>query len=175
MMDDWLERPAKPQDAAALMELAACLGPPHCLWLERLRNSPDFLPELTLTLWRGKEMQAHAMLARLPLYATRQRLHALIATPVMARPGTAAGTGGRMLARLLRTAAQAHFELLALPLEPDFLRHAGFVPPQAASKECGPFAAGIPFVLKGLGAHAEALAQNLSPHLVIYAHAESLL
>lgn len=86
------------------------------------------------------------------------------------------GAGARLLAESMCRAADIGYALTALPLEPSYHRHAGFVPPRTEERqERTPFAAGIPFVLKGLGQEHEALAQNLAPLLIIYTHAESLL
>lgn len=178
--DQWRSgelRPEQPHDAPALLALAAQnLGLPHCRWLERLRRSPDFLPELSLTLWAEEKLLAQAMLLRLPLCVHRQRLHALVAAPVLTHADAAPGTGARLLAQGMQRAAEAGYTLLALPLEPSYYRHAGFVPLQTgAHEERSPFAAGVPFILKGLGQEHEMLAQSLTSHLIMYTHVESLL
>jgi putative acetyltransferase len=114
------EAPADAQQVSELTE--AAFGRPHeARFVEAVRASDGFVPELSLVAEENGRVVAHAMLSYVGLEGTGSRL--LMLAPVSVRPESQKRGTGSALVRELLALAEARCEPLVL-----VVGHAGYYP-----------------------------------------------
>jgi len=127
-------RPESPSDFSALYALvkAAFATAPHADgdeqdFVERLRNSAGYRPDLALVGQEDGALVGHAMLTRLPSQTIQRPRDLLLLAPVSVAPGAQRRGLGTALVRelLARAAAGGHGAVVVLG-DPDYYGRFGF-------------------------------------------------
>ncbi|OFW55954.1 MAG: GNAT family N-acetyltransferase [Candidatus Solincola sediminis] len=109
----------------------------EALLVERLRNSPSFIPQLSLVAYENGRAVGHAMFTHLKIDAGSGSIPALGLAPVAVLPAYQnQGMGRALIERGINDSREMGHEIVIVVGHPEYYPRFGFKPARAAGLEC---------------------------------------
>ena len=132
-------RPETVADREAIREVneQAFGRPTEAGIVEKVRQSPGFVPELSLVAEQGGQIVGHALFSEIPIEGEGQSWKVLALGPIAVRPAfQKQGIGGQMIRAGMERAADLGYGVLVLIGHPTYYPRFGFVPASRFGLRC---------------------------------------